>query len=84
MDEDGDMLPEYSFFNPDFAFVQWRSNLVLRWEYRQGSELFLVWSQDLGQFGDPSDPILRGLRKNILDNRPQSIFLLKATYRFLR
>ncbi len=84
VDEDGDALSDYSFFNPDFAFVQWRSNLVLRWEYRQGSELFLVWSQDLVQFGDPADPALEGLRKNILDNRPQSIFLLKATYRFLR
>ncbi|MEM8486493.1 MAG: DUF5916 domain-containing protein [Bacteroidota bacterium] len=84
VDENLDGIPDYSFFKPDFAFVQWRSNLVLRWEYRQGSELFLVWSQDLVQFGDPADPVLRGLQRTIRDNRPQRIFLLKATYRFLR
>lgn len=84
VDENQDGAIDYAFFSPDFAFVQWRSNLVLRWEYRQGSELFLVWSQDLAQFGDPADPVLRGLRDNTLGNRPQSIFLLKATYRFLR
>jgi hypothetical protein len=29
----------------DFNFKEFRSNLVLRWEYRPGSSLFLVWSQ---------------------------------------
>src|SRR3989449_10984457 len=28
-----------------FNFKQFRSNLVLRWEYRPGSTLFLVWNQ---------------------------------------
>lgn len=36
----------YSFGNPDFDFRQFRSNLVLRWEYRPGSSLYVVWSQD--------------------------------------
>ena len=31
--------------NPDFSIVQFNSNLVVRWEYVPGSELFLVWSQ---------------------------------------
>jgi hypothetical protein len=31
--------------NPDFNFKQFRSNAVLRWEYRPGSTLFVVWSQ---------------------------------------
>ena len=34
-----------SFRNPDFNFKQFRSNMVLRWEYLPGSVLFLVWSQ---------------------------------------
>ncbi|HEX9564405.1 MAG TPA: DUF5916 domain-containing protein, partial [Gemmatimonadaceae bacterium] len=29
----------------DFNFKQFRSNLVMRWEYRPGSTLFLVWGQ---------------------------------------
>ncbi|HEX7018721.1 MAG TPA: DUF5916 domain-containing protein [Gemmatimonadaceae bacterium] len=36
----------YTFGNPDFDFRQFRSNLVMRWEYRPGSSLYLVWSQD--------------------------------------
>jgi hypothetical protein len=31
--------------NPDFRTRSYQSNLVLRWEYRPGSTLFLVWSQ---------------------------------------
>jgi hypothetical protein len=35
----------YTVDNPDFNFKQFRSNAVLRWEYRPGSTLFVVWSQ---------------------------------------
>ena len=35
----------YSFGNPDFNFRQFRSNLVIRWEYSPGSTIYLVWSQ---------------------------------------
>jgi hypothetical protein len=45
IDEDSDGESEYSFGNPDFNFVQFRSNLVVRWEYTPGSELFVVWTQ---------------------------------------
>ena len=31
--------------NPDFNVKQFRSNAVVRWEYRPGSTLFVVWSQ---------------------------------------
>ncbi|HEY6109882.1 MAG TPA: DUF5916 domain-containing protein, partial [Gemmatimonadales bacterium] len=31
--------------NPDFDVLSFRSNLVLRWEWRPGSTLFLVWQQ---------------------------------------
>ena len=36
--------PSYSFANPDFSFRQFRSNLVVRWEYRPGSSVYVVWS----------------------------------------
>ncbi|MDX1745182.1 MAG: DUF5916 domain-containing protein, partial [Halobacteriales archaeon] len=32
--------------DPDFNFRSLRGNLVYRWEYRPGSTLFLVWTQD--------------------------------------
>ncbi len=83
VDENGDGQADFSFGNPDFSFVQFRSNLVVRWEYIPGSELFLVWSQDLTTSGDPGDPLLSGLESNIFGNAiPRNTILLKATYRF--
>ncbi|HSJ23675.1 MAG TPA: DUF5916 domain-containing protein [Longimicrobiales bacterium] len=37
-----------SFSDPDFTVRSLRSNAVLRWEYRPGSTLFLVWSHGRG------------------------------------
>jgi hypothetical protein len=39
---DGDQV---SFTDPAFNVKQLRSNALLRWEYRPGSTLFVVWSQ---------------------------------------
>ena len=33
---------------PDFNRLSFRSNLVLRWEWRRGSTLYLVWQADRG------------------------------------
>jgi hypothetical protein len=44
-DTDGDGTPDVRFRDPDFNVKQFRSNAVLRWEYRPGSTLFVVWSQ---------------------------------------
>ncbi|MBI4521777.1 MAG: carbohydrate binding family 9 domain-containing protein, partial [Gemmatimonadetes bacterium] len=41
----GDASTQFTFKNPDFNLRQLRSNVVLRWEYRPGSTLFVVWSQ---------------------------------------
>ncbi|MCP3962509.1 MAG: carbohydrate binding family 9 domain-containing protein [bacterium] len=45
VDEDRDGVVDYSFDDPDFDFREFNSNLVIRWEYRPGSAIFLVWSQ---------------------------------------
>ncbi|MDP4222989.1 MAG: DUF5916 domain-containing protein, partial [Bacteroidota bacterium] len=82
IDEDMDGNSEYSFGNPDFNFRQFRSNLVIRWEYHPGSTIYLVWSQgrtstDLNgifSFG----PDMRELFKTV----PRNIFLLKLSYWF--
>lgn len=84
VDEDRDGTSDFTFFQPDFSFVQWRSNLVLRWEYIAGSEIFLVWSQDVSQFGDIGDNLFQGLQSNIINTEPQNIFLIKVTYRFMK
>ena len=83
VDENRDGTLDYSFGNPDFSYVQFNSNLVLRWEYIPGSELFLVWSQGVTSSISSSNGLFEGFETGILDERPQNIFLLKATYRFI-
>ncbi|HMB62175.1 MAG TPA: DUF5916 domain-containing protein, partial [Eudoraea sp.] len=84
IDEDMNGVPEFEFANPDFSTIQFRSNLVLRWEYIPGSEIFLVWSQDISQTGDPQEGLLKSLGDNVFGGeKPMNIFLLKATYRFV-
>jgi hypothetical protein len=38
--------------DPDFSVGEFRGNAVLRWEYRPGSALFVVWSQRRDASGD--------------------------------
>lgn len=86
VDETGDGVVDYSFDKPDFNFVQFRSNFVVRWEYKPGSELFLVWSQGNtpDAFGDLDTPITKSLFSNAFVDQAKNIFLIKWTYRFLK
>jgi len=83
IDENQDGNPDYAFGNPDFAFVQFRSNLVVRWEYIPGSEIFLVWSQGITNTGDPMNSFGDIIDNQLLSQRPENTFLIKATYRFV-
>lgn len=85
IDEDSDGSPDYNFDKPDFNYIQLRSNLVLRWEYVPGSEIYLVWSQNStpDAFGDLDTPLVRSLFDHVFQEKGRSIFLVKFTYRFL-
>ena len=83
IDENTDGSTDYEFGNPDFSFVQFRSNLVVRWEYIPGSELFLVWSQGVVGSGNPNETLGRNFDNQILGQKKDNTFLIKATYRFI-
>jgi hypothetical protein len=82
IDENIDGTMDYSIGNPDFNFRQFRSNLVIRWEYKPGSTLFLVWSQGRtsadsnGRFSYGND------MKDLFGVVPHDVFLLKFSYWF--
>lgn len=86
VDENRDGLTDYRFGKPDFNFVQFRSNLVARWEYKPGSEFYLVWSQgstpDVAS--DLDSPLNSSLFDNVFTRQSRNIFLVKLTYRFLK
>lgn len=82
VDENGDGLMDYSFGNPDFNFRQFRSNLVLRWEYRPGSTLFLVWSQGRTDYGYSGLLDFENDLSELFHGKPDNVFLIKFSYNF--
>jgi hypothetical protein len=66
-----------------FNFKQFRSNSVLRWEYRPGSTLFFVWAQGRTQDGlDAGSFEFRRDYRNLFGAHPENTFLVKASYWF--
>ncbi|OLD87174.1 MAG: hypothetical protein AUG85_07960 [Gemmatimonadetes bacterium 13_1_20CM_4_66_11] len=66
--------------NPDFNILSFRSNAVLRWEWRRGSTLYLVWAQN--RFGFQPIARLVGFR-DLADSfgaQGDNFFALKVSY----
>jgi len=72
----------YNFVNPDFAFSQFRSNLVFRWEYKSGSLFYLVWSQDRTAFSQLGSQNLNNEMGGIRKVFPNNIIMAKFSYWF--
>jgi hypothetical protein len=68
-----------------FNAKQFRSNAVVRWEYRPGSALFVVWQQGRDQ-GDRDPGRFEAWRdvRNLFGARPDNTLLVKASYWFGR
>jgi hypothetical protein len=81
IDPDG-VGPAKSFVlaDPSFTYRSLRGTAVLRWEYRPGSTLYLVWTQrrevtnDVGTFDIGRDA------SALFRDRPTNVVQLKATY----
>ena len=73
---------EYTFANPDFNFFQFRSNLVLRWEYLPGSQIYLVWSQDRTNYINPGNGSVYNALNSLRNVYPNNIFFIKVNYWF--
>jgi len=84
IDDNVNGIVDYTIPNPDFSFVQFRSNLVLRWEYIPGSEIFLVWSQGNTGLQNPKNNLFTSLNNQIFKEKAENTFLIKMTYRFLK
>jgi hypothetical protein len=66
--------------NPDFNVKSFRTTNVLRWEYKPGSTLFVVWQQ-----ARENDAVPTGFRvgrdvRDIFAVSPTNVFLVKLAY----
>ncbi|MGC8892990.1 MAG: DUF5916 domain-containing protein [Candidatus Saccharicenans sp.] len=84
IDPDGPNGPAASFVisNPDFNYKSMRGTIVLRWEYRPGSLLYLVWTQNRADYSYPGDLSLWRDLGNLFTAPGENIFLVKFSYRF--
>jgi len=71
-----------TFANPDFDVRTLQSNLVLRWEYKAGSTLYAVWTQNREEAtATPGFTPGREFR-TLFRAHPDNTFLLKVSYWF--
>jgi hypothetical protein len=76
----GPLTPLITFDNPDFNSRSMNMNAVLRWEYRPGSALFLVWTQARSGSGIPGDASFGRNLGGIFDAPGENVFLMKINY----
>lgn len=72
--------PPISLGNPDFNFKSLRGNAVLRWEYRPGSTLYLVWTQSRSDYENDGQFQFNRSLSRLIDARADNILMLKFTY----
>ena len=73
-------LVNYSFRNPDFSFRQFRSNLVVRWEYRPGSTLYLVWENNRNSRDGFYVPSFNDNLNSLFGVEPTNVFMVKVSF----
>jgi hypothetical protein len=70
----------FAFGDPSFNFKSLRGNAVLRWEYRPGSVLYFVWTQERSDEEALGDLRFGSSTRRLFDAQADDIFLVKATY----
>lgn len=87
-----DRLASFATFpkQQDFAYQNLQSNFVMRWEYRPGSTLFLVWSHNRKASDElnPLEPVIYSPYERSLNDQlgdvfsrfPNNSFMMKLNY----
>ena len=77
----GDRFRPYDYTsNPDFNYRSFRTTNVLRWEYRPGSTLFVVWQQGREATLDQGAFDFRRDIGGVFDAPATNVFLVKWAY----
>jgi len=80
IDYDNDGMTNYEISNLDFNYKQFNSNLVIRWEYKTGSALYLVWSQGASDYIENSAMNYTKDMRNLFNTNIENVLLLKFSY----
>ena len=72
----------FSFGSPDFNFRSLRGTAVVRYEYRPGSTLFFVWTQERADADGISDFDPNHSYKVVSRAPANNVFLIKVAHHF--
>ena len=72
----------FSLYNPDFNYKALIGSAVLRWEFRRGSTLYLVWTRNGSDNQNPGNFSFNRDLENLLSADADNVFALKVTYWF--
>jgi hypothetical protein len=66
--------------NRDFNLRSLRGNAVLRWEWREGSTLYVTWQQSRNDVVGVGDFVFDRDRRALFSTRPDNVFIVKVNY----
>ncbi|HKR66842.1 MAG TPA: DUF5916 domain-containing protein [Thermoanaerobaculia bacterium] len=69
-----------SFGNPNFNFRSVRGSAVVRWEFRPGSAMYVVWNENRSDVSPQGDFRVRRDFSALPDAPSQDVFLIKFSY----
>src|SRR4029434_4109945 len=67
----------FSFANPDFNFKSLKINAVMRWEFRPGSTLYVVWTDQREDLSRPGTFDFARDASSLFHAPPNDILLVK-------
>ena len=68
------------FDRPDYSVAELNANAVLRWEYRPGSALFVVWSQGRSHDGAAAPFDMRSQSRDLFAAPATNVVLVKVSH----
>jgi hypothetical protein len=74
--------PEVAFGDPDFRLRSLRANLVLRWEYRPGSTVYLAWAHGRSMITESPEFDVGSDFSDLLRDDQRNRIVLKVSYWF--
>jgi hypothetical protein len=84
IDPDGTLgsAKPFDLWNPDFNFKSVRANVVFRWEYRPGSTLYFVWTNEKMSYESSGEFSFGRDFEHLLRTKPDNVYSIKLTYWF--
>ncbi len=82
VDDANNVYHNFNDYDFNFNFQEFRSNFVARWEYKTGSTVYFVWTNNRSQYVDQHDPSIFNSLKGLSKIKADNAFMIKLSYWF--